>query len=229
MYTDMSILSNPAAHQASVSRVTPDLLADALRDEIASGAFAPGTAIRQAEIATRFGVSRIPVREALRRLEAEGLLVVHANRGAFVRSFDREEVREIYDLRLMIETDLLRRAVERMTPSEIGTIEIAAAAAAAGAGGPHWRELDNRFHLALYAPAKRAHQSSMVAALRGTVIHYRSADARLALDPRCWLEDHEKLLAACRAGDAEGAAQILRDHLEHAAERSLSSFDGGAA
>ena len=87
----------PVNDQARVRRyaTTPDLIADTLRDEILRGDVPPGQALRQEELAERFGVSRLPVRDALLRLEAQGLVHVYPNRGAFVISLSADEVREL--------------------------------------------------------------------------------------------------------------------------------------
>jgi len=90
---------------------TADGIAGALREEIQGGALAPGEPIRQKRVAARFGVSRIPVREALRRLEAEGLVVARPNRGTSVGTLDAEVLREAYELRALVESDLLAHAV----------------------------------------------------------------------------------------------------------------------
>src|SRR6476619_3778037 len=104
---------------------TPDLIADTLRDEILRGAVAPGQALRQEELADRFGVSRLPVRDALLRLEAQGLVHVYPNRGAFVISLSADEVREIFELRLLLEGDIIERAVPRMTADDWRRIDSA--------------------------------------------------------------------------------------------------------
>jgi DNA-binding GntR family transcriptional regulator len=98
---------------------TVDTVAGALRDGLRAGRWKPGDALRQEELAAEFGVSRIPVREALGRLQAEGLLVVEPNRGAFVPVLDAGEVSEIFDLRVLLETDALRRAVPAHTPRSL--------------------------------------------------------------------------------------------------------------
>src|SRR5690242_14507051 len=96
----------PDAGSVRRYRTTPDLIADALREEIQRGTPGPGEALRQEEVAARFSVSRIPVREALRQLEAEGLVVVYPNRGAYVAQLSAQELREITDLRVLLEGDL---------------------------------------------------------------------------------------------------------------------------
>ena len=198
-------------------QTTPDLIADALRADIQRGAVAPGHALRQEELARRFGVSRLPIRDALLRLESEGLVVVYPNRGAYVASLSAAEVREIYDLRVLLEGDILERAVPRTTAADWRRIDAALAAAAAGAEGGEWAALDRAFHLALYAPADRPRQLALIASLRGTVDRYWSAYAALPTRTPEWLRDHEEIAPAARAGDAPAARQRLTAHLERAA------------
>jgi DNA-binding GntR family transcriptional regulator len=197
---------------------TPDLIADALRDGIRRGELLPGQALRQEELAERFGVSRLPVRDALLRLEAEGLVAVYPNRGAFVVEFSADEVREIYDLRLLLEVDALRRAVPRMTEADLERVERACDAAERGAIGPAWGELDRAFHQALYAPTARARQIALIDGLRGTVDRYWWAYQELHTHTRDWVRDHRALVTACRRGDAETAGRLLEDHLRRAGE-----------
>ena len=97
---------------------TPDLIAASLREEILRGVIPPGQALRQEELAGRFSVSRLPVRDALLRLEAEGLVDVFPNRGAFVTTLSADEVREIYHLRILLEGDAIETAVPRMTSAD---------------------------------------------------------------------------------------------------------------
>src|SRR3982751_3291639 len=97
---------------------TPDLIAESLRDEILRGEIPAGQPLRQEELAERFGVSRLPVRDALLRLEAQGLVHVFPNRGAFVISLSADDVREVYEMRVLLEGDMLERAVPRMREGE---------------------------------------------------------------------------------------------------------------
>src|SRR5215510_2814010 len=93
------------------SQTTADSVAAALRTALHQGRWSPGTALRQEELAAEFGVSRIPVREALNKLQAEGLVVVEPNRGAFVASLSVADVHEVFDLRVLLECDALRHAI----------------------------------------------------------------------------------------------------------------------
>jgi DNA-binding GntR family transcriptional regulator len=200
------------------SRTTPDLIADAIREAIAQGEPPPGGALRQELLAERFGVSRIPVREALRRLEAEGLVVVYPNRGAYVSRLDAAELEEIYDLRVMLECDLLARAIGKFSEEDLATAGRAMKIAEESARGPRWSELDDAFHLALYAPAQRPRQLAMVATLRGAVKHYRRAHHALPVKTEEWLRDHRHILAACRRRDVDAARDRLARHLSKAAD-----------
>src|SRR6478752_7016094 len=125
-------------HRIRRYATTPDLIAETLRDEILRGAIPPGAALRQEELAERFGVSRLPVRDALMRLETQGLVHVYPNRGAFVISLSAEEVREIYEMRLLLEGDILERAVPRMTEEDWRQIDAASAESVRTADGPAW-------------------------------------------------------------------------------------------
>jgi DNA-binding GntR family transcriptional regulator len=210
----------PEQRNRSVRRyaTTPDLIADALRDEIRRGELLPGRALRQEELAERFGVSRLPVRDALLRLEAEGLVAVYPNRGAFVVELSADEVREIYDLRLLLEVDALQVAVPRMTAAALERIESACDTAERGVLGPAWGELDRAFHQSLYAPSARPRQLTLIESLRATVDRYWWAHEELHAHTADWLRDHRALVTACRRHDAATAGRLLAEHLRRAGD-----------
>ncbi|HVH38212.1 MAG TPA: GntR family transcriptional regulator [Sphingomicrobium sp.] len=208
-----------------MSDITPSIVAEAVRADIANGRVPPGFALRQEELAQRFGVSRIPVREALRQLEAEGIVTVRANRGAFVRSFSPEELREIFDLRIMLETDLLRRAVPAMTQDDFEHIEAALDGVAPARRGNWRRELDRRFHQALYQPAGRPLQLEMAMKLRDSIAHYAPAEDHMRRLTSDWMDDHREIATACAQRRSDEAVRLLRHHLEVAAELTLGTLD----
>jgi DNA-binding GntR family transcriptional regulator len=203
-------------------RTTPDLIAEELRGEIRRGVLAGGTPLRQEELAQRFGVSRLPVRDALLRLEAQGLVIVYPNRGAVVATLSPAEVEEIFDLRILLETDAIARAVPRMTEQDILAIETARQAADLGAGGADWARLDQAFHLSLYTPSNRPRQLAMIETLRGTAERYWAAYSWLPSQTREWLRDHDAIAAACRARDADSARDVLASHLRRAGDLVMS-------
>ena len=208
-----------------LSDITPSIVVDAVRADIASGRVPPGFALRQEELAERFGVSRIPVREALRQLEAEGIVTVRANRGAFVRSFTPDELREIFDLRIMLETDLLRRAIRAMTDDDLERVQAAVEGSGIARRGAWRRELDRLFHEALYEPANRPLQLAMVLKLRDSIAHYAPAEDHMRRLTGDWMDDHRKIAAACARLNAEEAVRILRYHLEVAAELTIGTLE----
>jgi DNA-binding GntR family transcriptional regulator len=217
----MSTVNTPLLRATS----TPDVIAESLREKILRGELAPGQALRQEELAERFGVSRLPVRDALLRLEAQGLVHVYPNRGAFVISLSADEVTEIYEMRLLLEGDIIERAVPRMTPDDWRRIDSAHAEATRTAGGPEWIEGDWRFHRALYEPAARPRQLATIENLRGTVARYSSGHDALPSRTPEWLADHDAILEACRARAAVAAKQRLVQHLRRALALVLAKLE----
>jgi DNA-binding GntR family transcriptional regulator len=202
-------------------RTVADEVLSRLRTRILSGALAEGSALRQDALAAELGVSRIPVREALTQLEAEGLVRLEPHRGAFVTALAPEEVAELFEMRAALEPALLRRAVPRQTAADLA--EAAAAldafeAALAVGEADRWGELNWRFHEALYRPAARARTMRLVQELNNNAGRYVRLHLGLAgVRPRADA-DHRELLALCRKGDAEAAARLLARHIEEAAE-----------
>ena len=214
-----TVNSRPRLRRATA---TPDLIAETLREEILRGDVEPGQALRQEELAERFGVSRLPVRDALLRLEAQGLVHVYPNRGAFVISLSADEVREIFEMRLLLEGDMIERAVPRMGPDEWRRIDAANAESARTAGTGEWAEGDWRLHRALYESAARPRQLATIEQLRATVARYWTAREALPSRTTDWLADHDAILAACRARASVAARRRLEDHLRRAMEVVLS-------
>jgi DNA-binding GntR family transcriptional regulator len=200
------------AKPAAGARTTPDTIADALLEEIAQGSLRPGEALRQEELAARFGVSRIPVREALRRLEENGLVTVHPNRGAFVKVFSDSDVVEVFELRLLLEVDLLKRAVPNMSSDDHDAVEGALVIAEKGALRRDWSNLDSNFHRLLYTPARRSRQLGMVMTLRA-LFQSCAANGIFPEPSEDWMRDHREILEACRAGNQAEAGRLLTDHL----------------
>jgi DNA-binding GntR family transcriptional regulator len=209
-----------------IAQTTSDLIAAELRQEILRGQFSPSSPLRQEALAKRFSVSRIPVREALRALERDGLVEVHPNRGAYVVELTVEQLVEITDLRILIEGDLIARSVLRMSKIDIRTISAAADIAAATAETPDWNETDRRFHEAMYTPAARPQQLALALALRRSVERYWAIYGQLPERRTEWLRDHELLLAACRDGDAKRAKRELIDHIRRAGEFLVERLQG---
>jgi DNA-binding GntR family transcriptional regulator len=197
-----------------------------LRARILSGALADGAPLRQDAIAAELGVSRIPVREALAQLEAEGLVRVEPHRGAFVAGLAADDMAELFEMRAAIEPLLLRRAVPRLRASDLATARSALAdfeAALADGDADRWGELNWRFHAALYAPAGRPRMLRLAQELNNSAARCVRLHLGLAGTlPRAHA-DHERLLELCEAGNVDDAAALLARHILEAGQ-ALTAF-----
>ncbi len=193
---------------------TAHALADRLRDEILAGALAAGAALPQEELSARFGVSRSPLREALRALEAEGWIEYHPNRGAFVAQVSARDVRELYAVRRILEAGAIHLAIPRLDDALIGRARALERAMRAEHDGAAFVAAHQRFHLLLYEAAGNARL------IEAIVLHYvrvqRVPAFEAALDKvrRCSARDHREILAACDARDAAGAERATVAHLQ---------------
>ncbi len=188
-------------------------LADRIRAAILGGRFAPGAVLSQTELAQAYGVSRIPVRDALQSLASERLVEVIPGKGARVVRLTREDLVEIRDLRLMLECDLLSRAMEKATTADHSDIEYVLRKSSLEAGRPGWQAGDRDFHLALYRPAARPRQLSIVEELRTSCALYASGYDSLASQTDRWLAEHEAIVTAYVGGRTDEACDILRQHI----------------
>lgn len=146
-------MSAPAPAQSFTSQALPSSVAASLRRAILQGNLSPGEQIRQAEWAERLGTSRIPVREALKSLAAEGLLSHDHNRGYFVTRFGPREMAQIYLMRRLIEAELIR-SLDLAKPGTIKRLRAVGQSAACAKMGDDfdlWNDLEHRFHSELYA------------------------------------------------------------------------------
>lgn len=211
-------IEGPAARLRSGDQVAA--LTAELRAQIISGALRPGEPLRQELLADRFATSRMPIREALRVLEGEGLVVLVPHKGAAVAPLDPAELEEVYEMRVAAETLALRRAIPELSNAQIdraGRIQDRAEASAMGEFGT----LNKAFHMALYAPCGRPRLLAHVAGLIDVADRYLTFTAG-SLDYRDRSHrEHRDLLAACRARDEAAAADLLGRHIAEAGQTLL--------
>ena len=189
-----------------------------LRMAITSGTLPAGAQIRQEEIAAQYDVSRMPVREAFRQLEAEGLLVVYPGRGAFVNRLTADEIQEIYDIRILLESDALRRAVPELTPTILAEAERLLTQLALAQDGQSFGKLDEAFHAALYAPAQRPRLLELINTLRNQVTQFLYAASPMPTYRDSAMDEHRQILDACQAGDVDGAVAAIETHLRNSVQ-----------
>jgi DNA-binding GntR family transcriptional regulator len=190
-------------------RTVEEMVVAAIREAVLSGVYGPGEKLPQEQLAQALGVSRIPVRSALRQLEAEGLVAFAAHRGATVRALDPAEVEEIYELRILLETFALEAAIELITPDQLDELESIADRIDRTEEGADWLELREDFYDRLYTIAKRPLTGELIAKLRNDVGRYWLS-VRL-LDHGSG--GHRVIVDAMRRGDPAAAEAWLTEHL----------------
>jgi DNA-binding GntR family transcriptional regulator len=201
---------------------TTERTVDQLRDAILRGEFAAGTRLGEVELAARLGVSRTPVREALPRLAAEGLVEVSPNRGARVASWSPAELEGIFELRAVLEPRLTALAVPRADDQDVRLLEeLADEMLRVGTPGPA-QDLDalvplnRRFHDRLVDLADHpALAAALSTAVRGPVVR-RNFHTYDESSLRRSLAHHAEIAAAVRAGDSEWAGAVMRAHIANA-------------
>lgn len=197
-------------------RVTAhEFVHDTLRRAILSGALPGGTRLVQADIANQLSVSTTPVREALRDLVAEGLVVFRAHIGAVVRELDCQELVELYDIRQALEPLAIRRAVELITPAQLATADAIARAMEQEGDPAAWAALNRSFHGVLGEAARASFIQSVLKGIQDIAAIY-VAHSLIAEPSRIASGnvEHRALLSAVRTGDAAAAESILVAHLD---------------
>lgn len=202
----------------------PEMIADRLRSAIADGALHPGEQLVEAELAAGFGVSRGPLREAMARLVAEGLLTTHPHRGIFVAEFGEDDVRDVYDMRLLIE-NAAAQYVLALDPAAFDVVarqlDEACERMRSAAGRGDERALsqaDFDFHAALVAGAGR---HRLARSSRTLLVETRMCLGRLEGrydHPVEAAAEHDGIVAALRGGDPAAVHEVLERHMRDAAD-----------
>jgi len=205
------------AGAAQSARSTPDLVAHALREAIITGLSAAGQPLRQDELASALRVSKIPVREALRRLEAEGLVVFHTNRGAMVAPLDAAQAVEIAEIRVALEVLALQLAIPNLTARDLRRAQSVLEELDAETDRARWGTLNRDFHHTLYTPARRPQLLDLI-----TTQHQRFDRCMrvvlAAMEHQAQSQsEHRAILAACAQPDPQLATSLLAEHITAAA------------
>jgi DNA-binding GntR family transcriptional regulator len=203
-------------------RQAAEQAADAIREEILAGRIPAGARIAEADVARQLSVSRTPIREALSRLAAEGLVELSPNRGARVASWTTAELREIFEVRLRLEPYAVRQAVPLLTAAQLGELGgLADAMLAAGRpAGPQDLAaivgLNRQFHGLLVATAGNAAlAASLTAVTHAAVVHQNFQHYTPGALARS-LAHHLEIVEAARAREPAWAESVMRSHLFNA-------------
>jgi DNA-binding GntR family transcriptional regulator len=210
-----------------MTQTTSSAVTQLLRQSLDRGRWASGAPLRQEEIAAELGVSRVPVREALFQLQAEGLLRMVPNKGMYVRTASAADLREWFRLRRLIESDVLEEAVPLHTPATINRAETVQAALDKAQAVDDWIAGDREFHEALYAPAQRPESLAIVRRLRFLVDRFYFAKMKPGTRAHGWADEHHALVRAVRRRDAKGAVKVLQAHLAATERSALAALAKG--
>ena len=194
-------------------------IAVSLRSAIRTGALPDGFELNQIALAEHFGVSRVPVREAMQQLQAEGWIDAKRYQRAVVRGLDDERVLEILELRAVIEAFLIEKTIAAIQPRDLERLAALCDEMDVSHDHQHWLELNRVFHTALYATANSATAIALVEQLSSQVERYeRARGEHIAREAEATAE-HRAILAAVRAHDAAEAQRLVRLHIGHTTER----------
>jgi len=225
----MSGMNLPLDAQSALALLKSSSLAHAVQQEveraILSGEMPPGTQLIEADVADRLGVSRGPVREALRRLEQSGLVRQHKNRGTFVHSLPLDEVAELFDVRAVVEEEVGRRLATTISAAQLKSLRAVVAdmeRAAKDNDSARYHALNVEFHAGLVE----------INGNRRLVQIHKQISTELSLFRRFSLSDaarlpaslfeHRDIIKAIATGDPRVAGQALRAHVEASKARALS-------
>ncbi|WP_211212187.1 GntR family transcriptional regulator [Kiloniella laminariae] len=190
-----------------------DIIYDALRDGIISGQIKAGESLRQEHVAKLFNVSRIPVREALNRLEAQGLVQSLRYKGYVVSLLSPADVEEIYEVRATLEPMVIEKSVAMMTPETLEEARKYCELFSSETDSSKWGEWNRLFHGALYKDAKRPFHLKLIGEAIDRVDSYIRAQLVLTNGMEKARKEHLEILAACVEGDGELAGKRTRKHI----------------
>ncbi|MFC0218647.1 GntR family transcriptional regulator [Pseudochelatococcus lubricantis] len=196
-----------------------------LAERIIAGEIEPGTRLRQDHIAGEFGASHVPVREAFRRLEAQGLAVSEPRKGVRVASFELSEVREVAEMRAALEVLALRHAAPHLTHAVLDEAEEATKAGDASRDVRSWEAANRRFHRLILEPCGMPRLLASIDDLHAASARFLFAAWRSDWEARTD-HDHRAILAALRKGDTEAACATLARHVQWIGHRPVSAAGG---
>jgi DNA-binding GntR family transcriptional regulator len=224
--TPLQTLAKDTMHR---SRTTPDAVASTLREAIVRGVLRAAQPLKADDIAAQLGVSHIPVREALRQLEAEGLVTIYPNRGAIVASLSEADILEIYDIRKTLETAALQHSFSHISPAALRRASNILDEYELETDTRRWGDLDLEFHATLYALDSRPRLLGIINTLRNQVDRYFHIFPLAVKERLSFQRDHRRILEACQAGDLDLAVTALQAHLERTARTLVAGLRSGSS
>ena len=199
-----------------------------LRDRIVGGELVAGDRLKERELCAELEVSRTPVREALRRLQSEGLVDIEPRRGGVVAGIRADEIDEVYSLGILLESHAARLAAERATADDLAALDalLGAMRAALESDPPdrgEYLQLDSRFHRRILEMTRNRRLDSIVGQVVGVPTLVQAFNHYTAAHLAQSLQQHANIVAALRAGDADWAEAAMRAHIHSAKELMLAA------
>lgn len=227
-FVEPTRLSGPEGEYRSLTQIVVSKLRKSIYDgSIFDGEYGPGSRLNITDLAKRLDVSPIPVREALRRLEAEGLVEFRPNRGVVVRELSASELRELFLIRLPLETLAATEAARLRSEKSIQVLESILRKMDGANQADMWRTLHERFHEELYALSQLPHLTRMIVSLRGQMRPYAKLYSDDPEQVKHVQEEHYALLQALRKRNDASIKRIIHEHLARPARLALGKL--GAA
>lgn len=212
-----SASESPIARQSLTSAV-----ADKLRDRIIRGEIPEGSQLRQDAIATQYKVSRIPVREALRQLDAEGLITIVPNRGAVVPALSPDDVEELFSIRALLEPEVLALSIPSLTEQDFSEADAVLRRYVSELRREDhlsaWGRLNWQFHSILYSRANQPRFMAIIRNVNNSGERYTRLQLYLTHGTKRANEEHHQILELCRKRDVPAACKLLRQHIRYAGE-----------
>jgi DNA-binding GntR family transcriptional regulator len=215
---DLEVTSNSAIPRKSLTSA----VADKIRDQIIRGEIPEGAQLRQDAIANQYHVSRIPVREALRQLDAEGLIAIVPNRGAVVPALSPDDIEELFSIRALLEPEVLKLSIPRLTEDDFSEADaVLRKYVSELRRDDHvssWGRLNWQFHSILYSRANQPRFMAIIRNVNNSGERYTRLQLYLTHGMKRANEEHHEILELCRQRDVRAACQLLRQHIRYAGE-----------
>lgn len=208
-------LSSLTFSDLSTTPSNSDVILNHIREAIVSGAVIEGEPIRQDEIAKLFNVSKIPVREALKRLEAEGLVEFVKHKGATVTKISDTDLAQIFEVRVMLETQLIRLAIPNMSAETIQQAKNICHAFTNTKDIGQWAQLNWELHACLYEPAQRPYMLNLIRSIYDKIERYLRMQMNNEKSKNNANIEHWQIISACSEKDIPLAVALIEKHINH--------------
>lgn len=204
-----------------------ELVLEALREAIFNGVLQPRERLMEIQLAEELGVSRTPVREALRKLEQEGFIVMVPRKGAYVADLSLKDIEDVFEIRIALEGLAASLSAERITDEELEVMQRLLAEKAEAIKSLNMEklvEVDTQFHETIYNSSRNERLSNIISNLREQIQRYRTTSLAYPGRMQRSLEEHRSIVEAIQARDPILAKQLVQDHIENAENTLLETL-----